>query len=164
MLCAREITRWSLVLILMVNEHLKNIPPGLIDHREWTQKNGHNNLLRVNGMGAPRAFDSSVIRQIGFPNVSYGEDYAVALSITREYKIGRIYENFYLCRRWTDNTDAGLSVEKQNRNDFYKDELRSAEIKARQMTKQKRIWTSKNFCRILRGERKNRYPSLPESF
>ncbi len=123
----------------LVNERLKTIPPGLIDHREWTRKNGHNNLLRVNGIGAPRAFDSSVIRQIGFPNVSYGEDYAVALRITREYKIGRIYENLYLCRRWKNNTDAGLSVEKQNLNDFYKDKLRTAEIKARSLTNKKEL-------------------------
>ncbi len=118
----------------LVNEKLKPIPPGLIDHREWTQANGHNNLLRINGMGAPRAFDAAVIRQIGFPNVSYGEDYAVALRLTRDYKIGRIYESLYLCRRWSDNTDAGLSVEKQNRNDFYKDKLRTLEIKARQLS------------------------------
>jgi glycosyltransferase involved in cell wall biosynthesis len=116
----------------LVNEHLKQIPPGLIDHREWTQANGHNNLLRVNGMGAPRAFATEVIRKIYFPNVSYGEDYAVGLRITREYEIGRIYESLYLCRRWQDNTDAGLSVEKQNRNDFYKDELRTIELSARQ--------------------------------
>ncbi len=117
----------------IVNERLKRIPNGLIDHLEWTQLNGHNNLLRVNGMGAPRAFATEVIRKIGFPNVSYGEDYSVALRITREYKIGRIYESLYLCRRWQDNTDAGLSVEKQNRNDFYKDGLRTMEINARQM-------------------------------
>jgi len=117
----------------IVNERLKKTPPGLIAHKEWTQANGHNNALRIHGLGAPRAFNTAVIRKIGFPNVSYGEDYAVALRIAREYKIGRIYESLYLCRRWTDNTDAGLSVEKQNRNDFYKDELRSIEIKARQI-------------------------------
>jgi glycosyltransferase involved in cell wall biosynthesis len=117
----------------LVNDVLKPILPGLIDHREWTHQNGHNNLLRVNGMGAPRAFDAAVIRRIGFPNVSYGEDYAVALRLSREYKIGRIYESLYLCRRWADNTDAGLSVEKQNRNDNYKDHLRSMEIRARQL-------------------------------
>ncbi len=117
----------------LVNERLKKIPPGLIDHKEWTQKNGHNNLLRVNGMGAPRAFDVSVIRRIGFPNVSYGEDYAVALRITREYEVGRIYDSLYLCRRWKNNTDAGLSVEKQNINDFYKDKLRTGEIEARKL-------------------------------
>jgi len=117
----------------IVNEQLKQIPLGLIDHREWTQANGHNNLLRVNGMGAPRAFATAVIRKIGFPNVSYGEDYAVGLRIAREYKIGRIYESLYLCRRWSDNTDADLSVEKQNRNDYYKDGLRTMEIRDRQI-------------------------------
>jgi glycosyltransferase involved in cell wall biosynthesis len=122
---------------MIVNKHLKKIPPGLIAHKEWTQANGHNNALRIHGLGAPRAFNTAVIRRIGFPNVSYGEDYAVALRITREYKVGRIYESLYLCRRWTDNTDAGISVEKQNRNDFYKDELRSIEIKARQMLNKK---------------------------
>lgn len=116
----------------LVNEKLKPIAPGLIDHREWTTANGHNNLLRINGMGAPRAFDTNVLGPIGFPNVSYGEDYAVALRLTREYKIGRIYESLYLCRRWKDNTDAALSVEKQNRNDYYKDTLRTLEIRARQ--------------------------------
>jgi hypothetical protein len=121
----------------IVNERLKKIPPGLIAHKEWTQVNGHNNALRIHGLGAPRAFNTAVIRKICFPNVSYGEDYAVALRIAREYKIGRIYESLYLCRRWTDNTDAGLSVEKQNRNDFYKDELRSIEIKARQLLNKK---------------------------
>ena len=117
----------------LVNEHLETIPPGLIDHREWTPGNGHNNLLRVNGLGAPRAFATSVIRQIGFPNVSYGEDYAVGLRISREYRIGRIFESLYLCRRWSDNTDAGLSVEKQNSHDDYKDQLRTMEIQARRL-------------------------------
>jgi len=116
----------------LVNEKLQPIPPGLIDHREWTRTNGHNNLLRINGMGAPRAFDTAILRLIGFPNVSYGEDYAVALRLTREYKIGRIFDSLYLCRRWSDNTDAALSIEKQNRNDHYKDRLRTIEIKARQ--------------------------------
>jgi ATP adenylyltransferase/5',5'''-P-1,P-4-tetraphosphate phosphorylase II len=131
----------------IVNAKLKKIPPGLIAHREWTRANGHNNLLRVNGMGAPRAFDSSVIRQMGFPNVSYGEDYAVALRITREYKIGRIYESLYLCRRWQDNTDAGLSIEKQNRNDFYKDELRTHEIaQRRKLNKKKEELEARTFA------------------
>jgi glycosyltransferase involved in cell wall biosynthesis len=115
----------------IVNRNLKKIPPGLINHREWTKKNGHNNLLRVNGLGAPRAFNTAIIRKIGFPNVSYGEDYAVSLRISREYEIGRIYENLYHCRRWGGNTDAALSIEKQNSNDFYKDLLRTQEIKAR---------------------------------
>ena len=116
----------------LVDKRLRPLPPGLIDHREWSQANGHNNLLRVAGIGAPRAFDTSVIRKIGFPNVSYGEDYAVALRIARNYAIGRIYDSLYWCRRWEDNTDAALSVEKQNRNDSYKDRLRSFEISARQ--------------------------------
>lgn len=117
----------------IVNERLQEIPPGLIDHREWTDANGHNNALRINGLGAPRAFNTSILRKIGFPNVGYGEDYAVALRISREYKIGRIYQSLYLCRRWQENTDAALSPEKQNRNDFYKDKLRTLEIKARQI-------------------------------
>ncbi len=121
----------------IVNEKMQMIPPGLIDHREWTQANGHNNALRINGLGAPRAFNTSVLRQIGFPNVGYGEDYAVALRITREYRIGRIYESLYLCRRWQNNTDAALSPEKQNQHDFYKDKLRTMEISARQLLNKK---------------------------
>jgi hypothetical protein len=116
----------------LVDFTLAEIPPGLIDHREWTDGNGHNNALRVNGLGAPRAFATSVLRQTGFPNVSYGEDYAVALRICREYRVGRIYESLYLCRRWTDNTDAGLDTETTNRNNAFKDGLRTAEILARQ--------------------------------
>ncbi len=108
------------------------IPPGLIDHREWTDENGHNNALRINGLGAPRAFYTPVIRKIKFPDVSYGEDYAVALQISREYKIGRIYDPIYLCRRWEGNTDAGLSIQKENENNYYKDSLRTKEIFARQ--------------------------------
>ncbi len=125
--CAMAVGSYTLV-----NERREKIPPGLIDHREWTVRNGHNNLLRVGGIGAPRAFDAAILRRIGFPNVSYGEDYAVALRLSREYRIGRVYQSIYLCRRWKDNTDAGLSVDKQNRNDFYKDRLRTLEIKARQ--------------------------------
>ena len=108
------------------------IPPGIIDHKEWTDENGHNNALRINGLGAPRAFYTPVIRKIKFPNVSYGEDYAVALEISRQYKIGRIFDPIYLCRRWKGNTDAGLSIKKQNDNNFYKDTLRTKEILARQ--------------------------------
>jgi GT2 family glycosyltransferase len=121
----------------IVNERLQTIPPGLIDHREWTAANGQNNALRINGLGAPRAFNTAILRKVGFPNVGYGEDYAVALRITREYAIGRIYSSLYLCRRWTDNTDAALSVEKQNRYDAYKDKLRTLEIKARQIMNEK---------------------------
>lgn len=112
--------------------NLNEIPPGLIDHREWTDENGHNNALRINGLGAPRAFYTPVVREVKFPNVSYGEDYAVALAISRQYKVGRIYETIYLCRRWEGNTDASLSIEKQNANNFYKDSLRTKEIKLRQ--------------------------------
>ncbi|MDD3845674.1 MAG: glycosyltransferase family A protein [Syntrophorhabdaceae bacterium] len=116
----------------IVNERLEQIPPGLIDHREWTSENGHNNALRVNGLGAPRAFSTTAIRRTGFLNVSYGEDYAAALRISREYRIGRIYESLYLCRRWQGNTDAALDVEASNRNDTFKDSLRTEEILKRQ--------------------------------
>ena len=115
----------------MVDFSLKEIPPGLIDHREWSRENGRNNALRVNGLGAPRAFNTSVLRRIGFPNVSYGEDYAVALRISREYEIGRIYESVYLCRRWEGNSDSALPLEVANRYDLYKDWLRTIEIQAR---------------------------------
>ena len=116
----------------IVNEKMEEIPPGLIDHREWTDENGHNNALRVNGLGAPRAFDTGIIRKIGFLNVSYGEDYAAALKISSGYKIGRIYESIYLCRRWEGNTDAALTIEEANRNDAFKDSIRTREILARQ--------------------------------
>jgi hypothetical protein len=116
----------------IVNSRFEEIPPGFIDHREWTVENGHNNALRINGLGAPRAFDTSIIRKIGFLNVSYGEDYAAVLGICREYKIGRIYESLYLCRRWEGNTDAALTIEEANRNDAFKDQIRTEEIRARQ--------------------------------
>ena len=116
----------------LVDFELNEIPPGLIDHREWTDENGHNNALRINGLGAPRAFNTSLMRKIGFLNVSYGEDYAAALRICREYRIGRIYESLYLCRRWSGNTDAGLTLEEANRNDAFKDKIRTDEILARQ--------------------------------
>lgn len=112
--------------------NLNEIPPGTIDHREWTDENGHNNALRINGLGAPRAFYTPIIREVKFPNVSYGEDYAVGLAISRQYKVGRIYEPIYLCRRWEGNTDASLSIEKQNANNYYKDSLRTKEILLRQ--------------------------------
>ena len=107
------------------------IPPGLIDHKEWTEENGRNNALRINGFGAPRAFYVPLLRKFGFPDVSYGEDYAVGLRISREYKIGRIYEPIYCCRRWEGNSDAALSIEKQNANNTYKDFIRTVELEAR---------------------------------
>jgi hypothetical protein len=116
----------------MVDFSLNPIPPGVIDHREWTRENGRNNALRINGLGAPRAFDVAVLRAIGFPNVSYGEDYAIALRISRDYEIGRIFDSVYLCRRWEGNTDSALLFEAANRYDAYKDWLRTVEIQARQ--------------------------------
>ncbi|MDI7259976.1 MAG: glycosyltransferase family A protein [Thermodesulfobacteriota bacterium] len=120
----------------LVDSRLKEIAPGLIDHREWTDENGHNNALRINGLGAPRAFNTSLIRKIGFHNVSYGEDYAAALRISREYRIGRIYESLYLCRRWSGNTNTALSIEEANRNNAFKDKIRTTEILARQKMNQ----------------------------
>lgn len=116
----------------MTNFKLEPIPPGLIDHREWTAENGPNNALRINGLGAPRAFFTPLLRKMHIPNVSYGEDYAVGLRICREYQIGRIYEPIYLCRRWEGNTDADLDVPRMNAHHAYKDALRTTEILARQ--------------------------------
>jgi len=115
----------------MVNFRLEEIPPGLIDHREWTPDNGPNNALRINGLGAPRAFFTPVLREIKIPNTSYGEDYAVGLRISRIQRIGRIYDPLYLCRRWEDNSDASLDINRQNSHNFYKDRLRTIELKAR---------------------------------
>ncbi|HZK03674.1 MAG TPA: glycosyltransferase family 2 protein [Bacteroidaceae bacterium] len=120
---------------------LNTLPPGLIDHKEWSSQNGRNNALRINGLGAPRAFYTPIIRKIGFPNVSYGEDYAVGLAMSREWKIGRIYEELYLCRRWEGNSDFSLNIDQINANDFYKDTLRSEEI----------------VCRIKKNKGKNPY-------
>jgi hypothetical protein len=117
---------------LTVDFTLREIPPGLVDHQEWTSDNGRNNALRVHGFGAPRAFMTSIIRKIRFPNFSYGEDYFVSLKISRRYEVGRIFESLYLCRRWQDNTDAMLSVEKRNEFNLYKDTIRTEEIYARQ--------------------------------
>jgi len=111
---------------------LNEIPPGIVEHREWTDDNGLNNALRINGLGAPRAFYTPIAREIKFPNVSYGEDYAMGLAVSRQYKVGRIFDPIYLCRRWKGNTDAVLSLEKQNANNYYKDSLRTEEIIARQ--------------------------------
>lgn len=116
----------------MCDFDLNTLPPGLIDHKEWTDENGCNNALRINGLGAPRAFFTPLVRQIQFPNTSYGEDYALGLAFSRRYHIGRIYDELYLCRRWGGNSDAALSVEKVNANNLYKDRLRTMELKARQ--------------------------------
>ncbi len=116
----------------MCNFQLETLPPGLIDHREWTDSNGRNNALRINGLGAPRAFYTPLLRQCQIPNTSYGEDYALGLMISRHYRIGRIYDELYLCRRWEGNSDAALEVEATNRNNHYKDFLRTTEIQARQ--------------------------------
>jgi hypothetical protein len=116
----------------LVDFSLREIPPGLVDHREWTRENGRNNLLRVNGLGAPRGYDVSVVRRFGFPNVSYGEDYAMGLRVSRDFEIGRVFDPVYLCRRWEGNTDSALPRETKNRYDHYKDWLRTAEIRVRQ--------------------------------
>lgn len=116
----------------MCDFDLNTLPPGLIDHKEWTEDNGCNNALRINGLGAPRAFFTPLARQIQFPNTSYGEDYALGLAFSRRYRIGRIYDELYLCRRWGGNSDAALSVERVNANNLYKDRLRTMELKARQ--------------------------------
>ena len=117
----------------LVNFDLEEIPPGIIDHKEWTDDNGHNNALRINGLGAPRAFYTPVLREVKVPNISYGEDYAVGLRISRDYRIGRIYENLYLCRRWDDNSDAALDIDKMNKHNLYKDRIRTIELKARKL-------------------------------
>lgn len=115
----------------MTNFAMETIPPGLIDHKEWTPDNGRNNALRINGLGAPRAFYTPVLRDIKVPNTSYGEDYALGLRISREYQIGRVYESVYLCRRWDENSDASLDVVKMNGHNLYKDKIRTVELKAR---------------------------------
>ena len=115
----------------MCDFNLKTLPPGMIDHKEWTDENGRNNALRVNGLGAPRAFYTPLLRKIGVPNTCYGEDYALGLAFSRQYRIGRIFDELYLCRRWEGNSDAALSTEKVNANNFYKDQLRTIEINAR---------------------------------
>jgi hypothetical protein len=115
----------------MVNFKLEEIPPGLIDHKEWTPDNGRNNALRINGLGAPRAFYTPALREIRVPNVSYGEDYAVGLAVSRDYQIGRIYKSLYMCRRWEDNSDASLDIVKMNNHNLYKDRVRTMELWAR---------------------------------
>ena len=121
----------------MTDFQLNTLPPGIIDHREWTPQNGRNNALRINGLGAPRAFYTPVLRKIQIPNTSYGEDYALGLMIGRRYRIGRIFDELYLCRRWEGNSDAALSTEKVNKNNLYKDQLRTTEILARQALNRK---------------------------
>jgi hypothetical protein len=116
----------------MCNFDLQTIPPGIIDHKEWTPENGRNNALRINGLGAPRAFFTPALRTIKVPNTSYGEDYALGLQFSRKWQIGRIYDVLYLCRRWEDNSDASLDILRLNANNSYKDKLRSIEISARQ--------------------------------
>ncbi len=115
----------------MTDFALNEIPPGIIDHREWTPENGRNNALRINGLGAPRAFYTPLLRQVKLPNTSYGEDYALGLNISRLYQIGRVYEVVYLCRRWEGNSDAALPIERQNANNLYKDRIRTWELQAR---------------------------------
>ncbi len=116
---------------LMTDIDCNPIPPGVIDHKEWTPENGRNNALRINGLGAPRAFYTPVLREVMLPNVSYGEDYALGLNISRTYQIGRVYEPVYLCRRWDDNSDANADVVKMNNNNLYKDRIRTWELMAR---------------------------------
>ncbi|HZL09407.1 MAG TPA: glycosyltransferase [Prolixibacteraceae bacterium] len=132
----------------MTNFNLEEIPPGVIDHQEWTDDNGPNNALRINGLGAPRAFYTPVLREIRVPNVSYGEDYALGLAISGKYKIGRIYQSIYLCRRWEENTDASLDVSKINSNNLYKDRIRTFELQSRiqrnKMADPDKVWSDIN--------------------
>jgi glycosyltransferase involved in cell wall biosynthesis len=122
----------------MTDFQMNPIPPGIIDHREWTEENGRNNALRINGLGAPRAFWTPLLRTLNLPNTSYGEDYALGLRISREYRIGRIYDVLYCCRRWEGNSDAALDVDKVNANNLYKDRIRTWELEARLSSKGKR--------------------------
>ena len=115
----------------MTDFDMNPIPPGIIDHREWTEDNGRNNALRINGLGAPRAFWTPLLRNINLPNTSYGEDYALGLRISREYRIGRIYDVLYCCRRWEGNSDAALDIDRVNANNQYKDRIRTWELEAR---------------------------------
>ena len=115
----------------MTDFNMNPIPPGVIDHREWTEENGRNNALRINGLGAPRAFWTPLLRTINLPNTSYGEDYALGLRISREYRIGRIYDVLYCCRRWEGNSDAALDIDRVNANNLYKDRIRTWELAAR---------------------------------
>lgn len=125
---------------MMTDFDLRPIPPGIIDHREWTDSNGHNNALRINGLGAPRAFHAATLRSAGgFENVSYGEDYGVVLRLTREYRLCRIYAPIYSCRRWGGNSDAALDISRINAHNAYKDSLRTRELLARQQMNNGRL-------------------------
>lgn len=132
----------------MTDFDLNTIAPGVIDHREWTENNGRNNALRINGLGAPRAFYTPLLRKIGIPNVSYGEDYALGLAFSRQYKIGRIYDVLYLCRRWEGNSDAALDIEKVNANNYYKDSLRTQEIAIRKDLYKSLYWSNDSGAEI----------------
>ena len=116
---------------MMTDFNMNMIAPGIIDHKEWTPENGRNNALRINGLGAPRAFYTPVLREVKVPNTSYGEDYALGLNFSREYQIGRVYDVVYMCRRWDDNSDASLDVVKMNGHNLYKDRIRTWELQAR---------------------------------
>ena len=116
---------------LLTDFAMNEIPPGIIDHKEWTPDNGRNNALRINGLGAPRAFYTPLLREIKVPNTSYGEDYALGLQFSRNYRIGRIYDVLYFCRRWEDNSDAALDIVKMNGHNIYKDRIRTWEVQAR---------------------------------
>lgn len=128
----------------MVDFNLNEQPPGIVDHKEWTDENGANNALRINGLGAPRAFFTPVLKTIRFPNTSYGEDYAVVLAVSGQYKTARIYDPVYLCRRWEGNSDAGLSIDQENRNNYYKDWLRTMELNERISRNRKKEWDERN--------------------
>lgn len=116
---------------VMTDFNMQVISPGIVDHKEWTPENGKNNALRINGLGAPRAFYTPLLREIRVPNTSYGEDYALGLAFSREYQIGRIYDVIYLCRRWEGNSDAAIDIVKTNTNNLYKDSIRTWELNAR---------------------------------
>ncbi len=119
----------------MTNFHMETLPPGIIDHREWTPENGRNNALRINGLGAPRAFYTPILREVLLPNTNYGEDYSLGLNFSRKYQIGRVYDVVYCCRRWEGNSDAALEIEKTNANNLYKDRIRTWELQARKQLK-----------------------------
>ncbi len=116
---------------MLTDINMQMIPPGVIDHKEWTPENGRNNALRINGLGAPRAFYTPMLREINVPNTSYGEDYALGLAFSRHYQIGRVYDVVYYCRRWEDNSDHALDINKTNANNLYKDRIRTWELQAR---------------------------------